>query len=78
MSDAPQGPNQAAHDLILRAARESVRVQQSVIKRAGTADTLTIRDQVRRALADDTITEAAVDRILSAHREVQRQRRGAA
>lgn len=71
-------PNLAAHDLILRASREPAMVQQSVIRRAGTADTLTIRDQVRKALDDDTITEATVDRILSAYREVQRERRGAA
>lgn len=78
MLNALSSPNLAAHDLILRASREPVMVQQSVIRRAGTADTLTIRDEVRRALADDSITEATVHRILSAHREVQRQRRGAA
>ncbi len=78
MSAHLPSPNLVAHDLILRASREPAMVQQSVIRRAGTADTLTIRDQVRKALDDETITEAAVDRILSAYREVQRERRGAA
>lgn len=74
----PQCLDQAAHDLILRASAEPHSVQLSVLRRAGTTDTMSIRDQVRSALQDDSITEAAVDRILSAHREVQRQRRGVA
>lgn len=68
----------AARELISIANRESIFVVRSVLRRYGTADTITIRDDVRRALMDDTITEASVDRILSAERESRRLQRGAA
>lgn len=60
------------------ANREPISIVCCVVRRYGTADTLTIRDQVRRVLLDDTITDASVDRILSAHRECLRLQRGAA
>lgn len=68
----------AVDDSIQRAAREPWDLRRCVLRRYGNADTLTIRDEVRIALGDDTITEAAVDRILAAHREAQRIIRGAA
>jgi len=68
----------AADDLIHRAAQEPWDLRRCVLRRYRNADTLTIRDEVRRVLADETITEAAVDRILAAHREAQRLVRGAA
>ncbi|WP_070998855.1 hypothetical protein [Methylobacterium sp. C1] len=71
-------PRIAVDGLIQRAAREPWELRRCVLRRFGNADTLTIRDEVRIALGDDTITEAAVDRILSAHREAQRLFRGAA
>ena len=67
-----------ADDLIQRAAREPWDLRRCVLRRYGKADTQKIRDEVRSALADETITEAAVDRILSAHREAQRLLRGVA
>lgn len=75
MSARPDDPTVrlAAVALVARASREPVDLVRCVLRRYGTADTIAIRDQVRRALDDETVTEAQVDLILAAEREQRRR-----